>query len=232
MSGIWLKAEYEFASLFSYRIPNFSPAYAPSSPMPGPSAFKLALVATRIEQTGNIDAGEAIFDAVKAADIALQPADCFTTNKILVRRLKRMKDKSIGRSFGIREYIAFGSSITVFIQVDASNAAIVLAVMQRLRRIGTSDSLLTCIASEQEEPNNLLVARPLDKIESFVDFQDFAKRPVVPLLDIKPRAKFMQASPYSGSGGSFTYQRMYLFPLSLENQGENWRQFKRVPFEQ
>ncbi|HID93244.1 MAG TPA: CRISPR-associated protein Cas5, partial [bacterium (Candidatus Stahlbacteria)] len=64
---MWLGAEYEFGSMFSYRIPNFSPSFALSSPIPGPSTIKLAIVATAIERSKNLDYGKDIFDIIKSS---------------------------------------------------------------------------------------------------------------------------------------------------------------------
>ena len=91
MDKVWIRVEYEFAALFSYRIPNFSTAYAPSAPLPGPSAVKLALVATRIEATGSVAEGERMFEIVKQSRVGLEPPEWLTLSRTFLRRLKKMK---------------------------------------------------------------------------------------------------------------------------------------------
>ncbi|MBC7107701.1 MAG: hypothetical protein H5T41_02760 [Methanomassiliicoccales archaeon] len=86
---IWLRAEYEFGSLFSYRIPNFSPSFAMSSPIPGPSAIKLALVSSAIETTGNIEYGKRIFNIVKKSEVLVEPPDKVAISRQLIKRRKQ-----------------------------------------------------------------------------------------------------------------------------------------------
>jgi hypothetical protein len=230
MAKIWLKGEYEFASMFSYRIPNFSPAYAPSSSMPGPSAVKLALVSTRIETTGQVLEGEALFEMVKEANIGLEPSAWSTTSKTFLRRLKRMKDGTLGQSFGIREYVHHGGPVGIYIKVDEAAAETVKETMRRLRRIGTSDSLLYCIQVQEMPPDPLVIARLLEDFQTILNPALFQGRPVIPLLDIKAGTKFKQVNPYE-SGGNFTTQQMYIFPLRIKQSGDGWTRYKREPFE-
>lgn len=233
MTKVWLKGEFEFASLFSYRIPNFSPAFAPSSPMPGPSAVKLALVSTRIETTGEPKEGEALFDMVKNARVGLEPASWLSVSRTFLRRLKRMKDGSIDQSFGVREYIHQGGSVGLYLEVEDSAVDLVADTFKKLRRIGTSDSLLYCTGVSQIEPDLRLIAQPLENLGANFSMNDvnlFVGRPVVPLLDIEPNKKFKHVNPYQG-GGNFTFQQMYIFPLRVNQTGDGWVRYRREPFE-
>lgn len=230
MDKVWLKGEYEFASLFSYRVPNFSPAYAPSSPLPGPSTLKLALVVTRIETTGRVSEGAALFEGVKRADVGLEPPSWVAISRVFQRRLKRMKYGGIGPSFGIREYVHYGGPIGLYVQVDENFAALVADTMRRLRRIGTSDSLLCCLNVGEVEPDLSLIARPVEAFMKNLDPELFVGRPVLPLRDIKDQAKFSDVDVYNKGGGDFTRQRTYIFPLHLEQQGQGWTWYRRAPF--
>ena len=230
MAKLWLKGEYEFASLFSYRIPNFSPAFAPSSPMPGPSTVKLALVSTRFESTGSESEGKALFEMVKDANIGLEPPDWLTISRAFVRRLKRMKDGSLGQSFGIREYVHHSGPIIIYVEVEETAAETVGETMRRLRRIGTSDSLLYCIQVREATPDPLMIARLLGDFQTILNPALFQGRPVIPLLDIKIGTKFKQVNPYE-TGKNFTTQQMYIFPLRLNQSGDGWSRYHREPFE-
>jgi len=86
---IWLGAEFEFGSLFSYRIPNFSPSFAISSPIPGPSAIKLALVSSAIEATGNIDYGKKMFDMIKTSEVLVELPEKVAVSRQLIKRRKQ-----------------------------------------------------------------------------------------------------------------------------------------------
>jgi CRISPR/Cas system-associated protein Cas5 (RAMP superfamily) len=85
---VWIRADYEFASLFSYRIPDFSSQYAISSILPGPSAIKLAIVSTAIEITGNVEYGKEIFEIAKNGEIKIQLPKRISQTNVLIKRLK------------------------------------------------------------------------------------------------------------------------------------------------
>lgn len=265
MDKVWLKGEYEFAALFSYRVPNFSPAYAPSAPLPGPSAVKLALVSTRIEVTGQVVEGERLFEVVKNAHIGLEPPPYLAVSRTFQRRLKQdspSKRKAVStgtcpqcgqpdrklystdrgpqcsvcglrlvQSFGIREYVHHGGPIGLYIEVADEAAALVADTMRRLRRIGTSDSLLRCIGVTETAPDPALIARPLEAFMTTLDPGLLTGRPVLPLRDIKAGTKFDKVNPYKKTSGDFTEQCLYIFPLRLEQQGEGWTRYRREAFQ-
>jgi CRISPR/Cas system-associated protein Cas5 (RAMP superfamily) len=85
---VWIRADYEFGSLFSYRIPDFSSQYAISSILPGPSAIKLAIVSTAIEITGNVEYGKEIFEIIKNGEIKIQLPRRISQTNVLIKRLK------------------------------------------------------------------------------------------------------------------------------------------------
>lgn len=85
----WIKAEYEFASLFTYRIPNLSPSFAFSSLIPGPSTVKLAMISTAIERNGNVGMGKEIFNTVKNSRILFELPEKISLSKALIKRLKQ-----------------------------------------------------------------------------------------------------------------------------------------------
>lgn len=231
MAEVWLKGEYEFAALFSYRIPNFSPSYAPSAPLPGPSAVKLALVSTRIETTGEVVEGERLFEVVGDAAVGLEPPLWLTTSRVFLRRLKRMKDGSIDESFGVREYVHHSGPVGLYVEVEVEAAKLVAETMRRLRRIGTSDSLLRCVSVRELAPDPTLIARPLKEFTTRLDVDFFARRPVIQLRDIQAGTEFRKVSPYERTRGDFTEARTYIFPLRLDQQGEGWKRYRREPFE-
>ena len=97
---VWVKATYEFASLFSYRIPDFSSQYAMSSLLPGLSTIKLAIVSAAIEITGNVEYGKEIFEIVKNADIKIRLPKKISLTTILLKRLKEKKKPDKKSSVG------------------------------------------------------------------------------------------------------------------------------------
>ncbi|MEM3112476.1 MAG: hypothetical protein QXZ09_09825 [Candidatus Methanomethylicaceae archaeon] len=65
----WIWGELDFAGLYYYRMPNLSPSFALSSPVPSPAALRLALVDAAIKSTGKVAYGEEIFDIIKIAQL-------------------------------------------------------------------------------------------------------------------------------------------------------------------
>ncbi len=228
---IWLRGEYEFASLFSYRLPDFSSSFAPSAPMPGPSAIKLALVATAIEMTGQPVEGERLFYAVHDATVAMEPPETVAMSRVLLKRLKRIKSGQIDQSYGTREYCHLGGPMAVYLEIDANNANRITTVMRRLRRIGTSDSLLSCISVVEQNPDPKIAARTTMDFDNLSTLQDLARRPVFRLKDIRKGATFSQVNPFSGaSSRDFLEPKIYVFPLRVRKQGRNWVWYQREPF--
>jgi len=90
---IWIKAVYEPAALFSYRVPGHSSQYATASPLPGPSTIKLGLVSTAIETSGSLDEGRRIFGIVKASEVRIAPPRAIAISNVILRRLKAQHDK-------------------------------------------------------------------------------------------------------------------------------------------
>ncbi len=85
---VWLKSEYMFASMFSYRVPNYSPSFALTSPIPGPSTVKLAIISTAIERNG-VSYGEKIFNIIRDSGVLVEPPDKIALSKALIKRLKQ-----------------------------------------------------------------------------------------------------------------------------------------------
>ena len=105
----WVRAEVEFGSFYSYRVPNLSPSFALCSPLPSPAAIRLALVDAIIRHTGSVEEGRVLFDVVKTAKLEVQPPSRITIMKFIMKRLKSEKPSkgkraSVLESTGIREY--------------------------------------------------------------------------------------------------------------------------------
>jgi hypothetical protein len=84
----WLRADYEFPSTFSYRMPDVSAQFAIGSPIPSPAAVKLALVDTAIRWSGDVNEGRRIFDAIKTARVCVVPPPQIVRFRAFIRRLK------------------------------------------------------------------------------------------------------------------------------------------------
>lgn len=218
----WLKAEYEFGSLFSYRIPDFSSQYALSSPLPGPSTIKLAIVATAIETNGDKSYGEKIFEIVKNAEIKIYLPKSVALSNVLIKRLKKKKDKmELERTFGIRGYVHYSEEpFRIYIKIEENKEDEVKNLLRRVRSFGTSDSLVYCMDVKEEEPPANCI-EPKNTLEK-------AQRNVllVPVKDLNPdkEINFDDVNPYvkSSRGKDVFVKKFYLLPISRQIQGRNW----------
>jgi|Deesub1362A_J573_1020465.scaffolds.fasta_scaffold02794_2 CRISPR/Cas system-associated protein Cas5 (RAMP superfamily) len=232
MSWIW--AELDFASLYSYRMPNLSPSYALASPVPSPAALRLALVDAAIKSSGKVSYGEEIFEVIKSAKLEIEPPEKVSVIKSFIRRLKpekQQKGKIAGllESTGIREYCHFFGPMRVYLEISEREEEIT-RLFTLLRRLGTTDSIVMCRATVQEEaPQSDLICKEAINLE--LEALNFAKRPVFTLNEIKPDAKFSQVNPYGREKRGNPYvQKIFVLPLIEERRGENWVLYKKHPF--
>jgi len=250
---VWIRADYEFASLFSYRIPDFSSQYAISSILPGPSAIKLAIVSTAIEITGNVEYGKEIFKAVKNATIKIKLPSKIASTNVLIKRLKEKKkpdeksyvgegmcpicgektklflDKAdnkekckkcwgVETTFGIRGYVHYLDSFSIFINIPDSKLNEFEKILKNIRRFGTSDSLVWCKSVNTEEPPN-------DAISAVETLKKGDRNVIIiPVKDINPEVSFDDVNIYQKKKvrKDLLVKRFYILPISELTQGKNW----------
>lgn len=227
----WIYAEFNFAGLFSYRIPNLSPSYALTSPIPGPAAIRLALVDVAIRTEGKIRAGEEIFEKVKSAPLEVEPPEKVSVLKYFIKRLKpsKAKGKSFEESFGVREYCHFGGPLKIYLKLSEEEERL-RRLFLRLRRLGTTDSILSCNATIQEAgPDITLTARLSHQLR--IEVENFERRPVVTLNELTESAEFAQINPYEKKRNKNPFvQKTYILPLREIRKGENFVLYEKVPF--
>jgi len=231
MDKVWIKAEFWVGQTFSYRAPDFSSNYALSSPLPGPSATKLALVSSAIEMNGDVNKGKQVFNIVKSAEVLWEPPDFVGISKMFLRRFYKKKTEGFTKSFGIREYCTFSGPITLYLGLNSeSDAEQIINVLKQVRRMGSSDSILTLKCPPQildEKPELKNTYHPINKVQ--LDTQNFTHRLVLPLKDLDESDTFEKINPYK-SGSPKLKQEVYIFPLKLEKKAENWTLYKKCSF--
>jgi len=216
---VWIKATYEFASFFSYRIPDFSSQYALSSILPGPSTIKLAIVSTAIETTGSVEYGKEIFEVIKNAQIKFSLPKKVAQTNVLIKRLKKKKEKSgLETTYGIRGYIHYPEKFNIFLDIS-NRPEEIEKILKNIRRFGTSDSLVWCSGiDKQTPPKNAISAT--SKLES----GSGKDKVVIPVKDINPKAQFDDINVYSkkGMGKNILERKIYSISVSNRTQGKNW----------
>lgn len=220
----WVKLTIHFPSFFSYRIPDYSSQYALTVPLPSPSAIKLAMVATAIRTTGNVEKGKEVFYAVRDADVRIAPPNQIAINTFLIKRLKKKKNQlGFESTFGVREYVFFSEDIGVFIECDKTDLVAEYSCM--LRYLGSGDSVLYVKRVE-------IVERPPEGSIKAVTNKEFIEAIsngpclVYPVKDISRRAKFEQINPYSGKSGRNILERKYYVIRAKVKKGKNWKMLR------
>jgi CRISPR-associated Cas5-like protein len=219
---VWIKATYEFASLFSYRIPDFSSQYALSSILPGPSAIKLAIVSTAIETTGSTKYGEKIFELIKDADIRIRLPSKISSTNVLIKRLKQKKGgKGLETTFGIRGYVHYPEEFDIYINIPDDKVNDVKELLKKVRRFGTNDSLVWCKKIEIENP----------KEDAICAVENLPKEGrnvfLIPVKDINPEIKFEDVNIYGEKNRKrrrdpFLKKFYLLYNVSKQISRGNW----------
>ncbi|MEM3075837.1 MAG: CRISPR-associated protein Cas5 [Candidatus Bilamarchaeaceae archaeon] len=235
---VWIGAKYLFASAFSYRIPYFSSSYALSAPVPSPSTIKLAIVATAINRTGNIEKGKKLFEQLKLANITTELPEKIVLFKAFMKRLKQKRKGKEGKiqtpwgtltesfesTFGIREYILYNGPITIFIEMPQETAEEVRDILRNIQYFGTSDSICTCLESNFAEPNISRCANPVKEKAKPTNGIVFL------LSDFTEKATFESVNPFSEQKlkkGEITL-KPYIFPIEIEKKDKNCTIYRRL----
>jgi len=217
---VWVKATYEFASLFSYRIPDFSSQYALSSILPGPSTIKLAIVSTAIEITGNVEYGKEIFEIIKNIEIKVGLPKRVAQTNVLIKRLKKKKKNSgFESTFGIRGYVHYPEKFDIYLDVPENKRKEIMKMLKNIRNFGTSDSLVWCSNVTEEEPSNNVIS-----VVEEVGKENQRNILIIPVKDLNPKAKFDDINIYKKkkTKKDILLKKIYPIPISNQLQGKNW----------
>jgi len=224
---VWIGAKYKFASTFSYRIPYFSSSYALSAPAPSPSTIKLALVATTINRTGDIEKGKKLFEEIRNSNVTVELPDKIVLFKAFMKRLKKKRqEKGFERTFGIREYILFDGSLGIYVDAEKDSADEISEALRNIQYFGSSDSICFCIEKATTEPAlEKCIHLCAEKKETL------RENGVVFLLsDFSETATFEDVNPFSGKKmkkGTITL-KPYLFPIRVVKKDRNCTIYQRM----
>lgn len=208
----YLVAKVQFASFFSYRVPNFSSQYALSSLLPSPLAVKLALISTAIQDKGK-EFGKKIFEMIKNVSVGFKINGRVISNNFLIKRLKAKKGGGgLEETFGVRGYIFFEFPLEIWIE---KNTEELKEILQKVRYLGTSDSLCTVQVEEKDNvPNNLVFAKK--------DFnQNLKNSLIIPTVDLSGKDTFEDIDIYSRRKPKLE-NKFYQIPIKKIEQSGNW----------
>ncbi len=225
---VWLRADYEFASTFSYRMPRASAQFGVGVPIPSPATIKLALVDTAIKRSGSIDQGRQIFDIVKTLQVFAVPPPRISRFRVFMRRLKpphssRGRKAATEPSTGVRDYFIFGGPMSVYVNTPSESVELITELLKHVRRFGTSDSLCYCICVGEEVPPENLRPRGFDAASTGVG--GFVRL----LADLTKDSQFDGFNPFGGDQRLANQDiRPYILPLTVRRIGETWEILKRI----
>jgi len=230
---VWLKAEIEFASAFSYRQPDASAQFAIGSPIPSPATIKLTLVDTAIRWNGSVETGRQVFDWLKTCKVQCVPPEKVVRFRVFLKRLKPREGQLL-ESTGIRDYFLLDDAITIFVQIPADKVEVVKQLLLKVRKLGTSDSLCWCRGVTEIEESELpheFFARKLEELSENALQQGIAQGMLVARLsDLTNRSEFDGFNPFGGNSRRANLEKTsYLLPLQMERYGETWALLRRVP---
>ncbi|MDW8006909.1 MAG: CRISPR-associated protein Cas5 [Thermomicrobium sp.] len=232
---VWVCGTFEFGTTFSYRLPDASSQFAIGVPVPSPTAVKLGLVAAALHESGDFARAERVFEIVRDCSIWYGLPERLTRFRAFIKRLKPEKEdgskgdipKSFLESTGTRDYFLMGGEVDVFLSVEREHLDLIVPLLGRIRRLGTTDSLCYCVRVTQQSPERERCAVPLSEIEASLEQLE---RTLVSLLDLSPTATFDQIDPYRQEvrrGNPFV-RITYALPLRVEAAGPNWALFQRT----
>ncbi|MBS7630103.1 CRISPR-associated protein Cas5 [Candidatus Bathyarchaeota archaeon] len=215
----WIGAEYNFASTFSYRLPDFSSSYALSAPIPSPSTIKLALVSGIISRKGNIERGKQLFEQIRTVKVTTELPDRIATFKCFIKRLKKKRQgKGFEPTFGIREYIIYNGPLRIFLNVSNQVMDDVKDALKAVSYLGTSDSLCTCTEFNIREPL-------WNKCPQLYDSEHGKEGILFMLTEFTNEVAFENVNPYSEVRmikGKHIVTKPYLFPIHIMTKESNY----------
>ena len=216
---VWICGTYSFASTFSYRIPYFSSSYALSAPAPSPSTIKLAIVASAINRTGNIETGRILFEKIRTSEVLMELPEKISIFKVFLKRLKKKRqEQAFEPTFGIREYAIYNGPLKIYLNVPKGTLEAIIEALRNIQFLGTSDSICTCthIAKVAQPPAKC--AKPHSTTK------DKTNGIIFLLTDFTNKATFDAVNPYAKKKlrkNEDIILRPYIFPIKVIKKDKN-----------
>ena len=164
---MWLIAEYQSVTLFSFRSGMATSSGAKTLFLPTPFAIRTALLDAAIRTSG-LAAGSKTFDWIKGLSIAVRPPKrVVVTNlfaKILKPTRKEKPEQAMDRTIAFREYAQLEGTVALAFNVAEERAhelTMLLAQINYFGKRGSFFQLMTAPYKVRELPESFI---PLDGI--------------------------------------------------------------------
>lgn len=215
---LWIRGTYSFASTFSYRLPYFSSSYALSAPAPSPSTIKLAIVASVINRTGNIETGKTLFEKIRTSEVLMELPEKISIFKAFLKRLKKKRqEQAFESTFGIREYVIYNGPLKIYLNVPDDSSEAIIEALRNVQFLGTSDSICMCT-------NTAKVAKPPAKCARPHSTTEKTNGIIFLLTDFTNKATFDAVNPYTKKKlrkDEEIISKPYIFPIKVTKKDKN-----------
>jgi hypothetical protein len=167
-SGIWLTADYAFASVFSYRMPLSSITAAQALPTPGPATVRLALVRTGFELFGEEMIRNDMFPTIRTMAVRIQPPERIALTRQTIRGYKAMKKRDqilLSEGPTEREMAYAAGALRIAINVPPVQEHLFAEVLAGIGYWGQSSGLTWCTDMMREAPDPTRCMVPLRLVQ-------------------------------------------------------------------
>lgn len=140
---MWLIAEYQPVTLFSFRSGLTTSSGAKTQFLPTPFAVRTALLDAAI-RTNGVAAGQMAFDWIKGLSIAARPPAVVVVTNLFAKVLKPARDKeaeeAMGRTIAFREYAYLEGAMALAIDVPEARTNELQALLAQINYFGKRGS--------------------------------------------------------------------------------------------
>lgn len=147
---MWLIAEYQPATLFSFRSGMATSSGAKTLFLPTPFAIRTALLDVAI-LTNGLAAGPGAFEWIKDLSIAVRPPErVVVTNlfaKILKPTRKEQAEEAMDRTIAFREYAQLGGTMALAFSPAEGRAGELTALLEQVNYFGKRGSFFQLMAA-------------------------------------------------------------------------------------
>jgi hypothetical protein len=167
-SGIWLIADYVFATLYSARMPMSSVTAARVLPTPGPATVRLALVRTGFELFGEEMTRQVLFPTIRAMAVRIQPPEQVALSWQTIRGYKATSKRDaviLNEAPTEREMAHTAGTVRIAVNVPPHQEELFRAALAGVGFWGQASGLAWCTQVVQEAPDPARYIVPLRMVQ-------------------------------------------------------------------
>ncbi|NWJ94205.1 MAG: hypothetical protein HXX20_00315 [Chloroflexi bacterium] len=232
---IWLSAEYNFAAMYSCRIPLTSIGSATVMPAPGPATVRLALIRTGIELFGIDYVRDKLFATIRSTKIYIRPPERIAISNQLIRAYKynagRLgEEDSIQETITYREFVHPMGTMFIYLQIPDVLETDLNQILKAIGYWGQSNSLAYCLNIRQTDPEPNECAIPLRSFKLNGSVRNFFSCVTSEFRDEK--VEWDEVMPFlQATKPDAVRVEIYVWPMVIYQQHSNGKILCRGTFE-